>query len=419
MYGLIGKSLSHSFSKEIHEILHSEAYNLIELNQLDPFFKSKRFKGINVTIPYKQEVIKYLDVCSSVVKETNSVNTIINRNGFLYGYNTDYEGLKFLLSHNNISIKNKTVLILGNGATSRTIKVLSTHLGAKNIIIAARSPKDNKLLFSDIESIKGSNIIINATPSGMYPNNLNELLVNLEDFSALEAVVDLVYNPLQTKLIAKALSLKIKGVNGLMMLVSQAVKSCELFHNQEYNSYITVDIYKSILFNMLNFVLIGMPMSGKSFYARSLSRLFDKKLLDLDNVISYEAGMSIDELFKTHGENEFRKIESDIVLKISKHLNQAISTGGGTILNSKNMEYLKQNGIIIFLDVPLETLKGMNPRNRPLLQDPNNLDILYDKRHHLYQQYADIVIKKTILDEKTVLNMIEVKVNEYINTKWS
>ncbi len=419
MYGLIGKKLSHSFSKEIHERLHSEVYNLIELDQLDTFFKSKQFNGINVTIPYKEEVIKYLDVCSSIVKETNSVNTIINKDGYLYGYNTDYEGLKFLLKHNNISVKNKIVLILGNGATSRTAEVLCKHLGAKEVIKAARSPKDNELYFTDTEKYNNANIIINTTPSGMYPDNYDDLLIDLEQCIELEAVVDLVYNPLETKIISKAKSLNITGVNGLMMLVSQAIQSCELFHNQEYNSHVTVDIYKSILFNMLNFVLIGMPMSGKSFYARSISRTFNKKLIDIDGEIKCDTGMSISNVFKTKGEIEFRMIETETIKTCSKSLNQAISTGGGAILNAKNINFLKQNGIIIFLDVPLDVLKEMNPRNRPLLKDINNLDVLYNNRHHLYQKYADIVIKKTIMDEKAVLNIIEVKINEYINTKWS
>ena len=419
MYGLIGKQLSHSFSKVIHEKLHSESYDLIELDELDAFFESKRFNGINVTIPYKQEVISYLDVCSSIVKETNSVNTIINRSGFLYGYNTDYEGLKFLLNYNNISISNKTVLILGNGATSRTIEVLCSHLGAKEIIIAARNPKEEEVMFKDIEKYKQSNIIINATPSGMYPNNYDDILVDLDKFNSLEAVVDLVYNPLETKLISKAKSLNIIGVNGLMMLVRQAVKSCELFHNRKFSNDVTIDMYKETLLNMVNIVLIGMPMSGKSFYSRALSSRFNKKLVDVDKDIQSELGMSISNIFETKGESEFRSIETRFIRNISKSLNQAVSTGGGTILDPKNIEYLKQNGIIIFLDVPLEALKNINPRNRPLLKDVNSLEDLYNSRYHLYQNYADIVISKTTMDEETVLNVIEVKINEYINTKWS
>jgi len=419
MFGLIGKTLSHSFSKEIHEILNNESYNLIELQELGSFFKQKDFKGINVTIPYKQDVIKYLDVKSKIVEKTNSVNTIVNKDGYLYGYNTDYEGLKFLMQHNEILVENKSILILGNGSTSRTIEILCKELGSKNILKAARNPKNNDISFSDVQKYKNSHIIINATPSGMYPNNNDELLIDLKSFNQLEAVIDLVYNPLETKLISYAKSLNIKAVNGLLMLVRQAIKSCELFHNQEFNDYVTIDIYKNILFNMFNFVLIGMPMSGKSFYARSISAFYNKMAVDIDKQISNNAELEIPEIFSEYGEKGFREIETKIIYNVSKASNQVISTGGGTILNIINMEYLKQNGIIIFLDVPLEILKGMNPRNRPLLKNIDNLDKLYKDRYDLYLKYADIVINKTIMDESVVLKMIEVKINEYINTKWS
>lgn len=419
MFGLIGKTLSHSFSKEIHEILHNESYNLIELQELDSFFKKKNFNGINVTIPYKQDVIKYLDVKSEIVKKTNSVNTIVNKDGYLYGYNTDYEGLKFLLQYNEISIKNKSVLILGNGSTSRTVEMLCKDLGAKSVLKAARNPKDGDIMFKDIKKYKNSHILINATPSGMYPNNHDNLLVDLKSFSNLEAVVDLVYNPLQTKLVNNAKSLNIKAVNGLMMLVRQAIKSCELFHNQEFNDYVTIDIYKEILFNMFNFVLIGMPMSGKSFYARALSTFYNKKVIDIDKQITIDTELEIPQIFSRYSEVGFREIETRTICNVSKTFNQAVSTGGGAILNGLNIEYLKQNGIIIFLDVPLDILKGMNPRNRPLLKDMNNLDKLYNDRYDLYLKYADIVIKKTIMDESVVLKMIEVKIDEFINTKWS
>lgn len=419
MFGLIGKRLSHSFSKEIHEILHSEEYNLIELSQLDSFFQSKRFKGLNVTIPYKQDVIKYLDILSETVKETNSVNTIVNKNGFLYGYNTDYEGLEFLIKYNNIEFKNKVVLIQGNGATSRTVSVLVRNLKAKKIIIAARSPKGNEISFNDIEKFCDVNVLINATPSGMYPNNENELLIDIKQLNQLEAVIDLVYNPLETKLVKEAKQMNITAVNGLMMLVRQAVKSCELFHNQKYPDSITIDIYRKILFNMFNFVLIGMPMSGKTRYSKLLSSKYNKNCVDIDSLITKTFSMSIPRIFEEEGEEAFRIIESEVIMNISKSLSQAISTGGGAILNAKNIYNLKQNGIIIFLDVPLDILKGLNPRNRPLLKDKTVLDDLYNKRYDLYLEYADIVIEKITMDENVILEMIEVKINEYINTKWS
>lgn len=419
MFGLIGKKLSHSFSKEIHEILSSESYNLIELSQLDSFFQSKQFKGLNVTIPYKEDVIKHIDVKSDIVIKTNSVNTIINKDGLLYGYNTDYEGLRYLLEYNDISVKGKTVLVLGNGATSRTVELLCHDLGAKKIIKAARSPKGNDVSLNNVREYNMANIIINATPSGMYPNNYDDLIIKLEDFINLQAVVDLVYNPLKTRLIIKAISMDIIAVNGLMMLVRQAVKSCELFHNLKFNDSKTIKIYNRIVFNMINIVLIGMPMSGKSRYARALSNIYNKKLIDIDKMIIRETGMNISKIFETSKEEGFRLIETNTLMKISKGLNQVVSTGGGVVVNAKNIDYLKQNGIIIFLDVPIKILEKMSTKDRPLLNDINNLTILYNDRHQLYLQYADIVINKNNLDDNHILNMIEVKIDEYINTKWS
>ena len=196
MYGLIGKKLMHSYSKEIHEILHNEKYDLVELNELDSFFQEKTFKGLNITIPYKNEVIKYCDYLSETATITQSVNSIVNNDGKIYGYNTDYDGLKYLLDFNSISLHNKTILILGNGSTSRTIQYLCLKSKAKNITVSARNPQENEVGFMDIYLNKKIDIIFNATPVGMYPNNNEELNIDLDSFENLETVIDLIYNPL-------------------------------------------------------------------------------------------------------------------------------------------------------------------------------------------------------------------------------
>lgn len=416
MFGLIGKKLSHSFSKEIHEKLHSQTYNLIELNQLDSFFQEKKFNGINVTIPYKHDVIKYLDVLSESAKTTGSVNTIINNNGLLLGYNTDFDGLSYLLEYHHISLKNKTVLILGNGATSRTVYSLCTYLGAKKVYISARNPKSQEYYFTDIDFIDSAQIIFNATPNGMYPNNNDDILIDLSLFKKVEAVVDLVYNPLRTKLLQKAESLGVKAVNGLLMLVHQAVKSCELFHNQLFDSQTSVKIYKELLLDRLNIVLIGMPMSGKSHYSRLLSTRYQKELYDIDSKIEETFNMPISNYFSIYGETSFRTEESKAIKLVSEHHNKIISTGGGSILKEINIQFLKQNGIIIFLDAPLDFLKKCNPKNRPLLKEKNSLENLYNERYQIYKKNADIIIQKDILDSNIIMNLIEVKINEYLNS---
>ncbi len=416
MYGLIGKKLEHSYSKVIHEKLSNEKYNLIELNELDSFFHEKEFKGINITIPYKNDVIPYCDKLSETATRTHSVNSIVNIEGKLHGYNTDYDGLLFMLKHNNITIKNKRVLILGNGSTSRTIKVLCSDLNAANIIVSARNPKEEEIDFQSVKIHQNIDVIFNTTPVGMYPSNDNSLEIDLDNFKNLDAVVDLIYNPLETKILNSARKRNIKSINGLLMLVHQAVKTSEIFHNVKHKDEVTLNLYKSILLDVVNFVLIGMPMSGKSYFANLLANNYDKQLVDIDKLIESNEHQSISSIFQTKGEKAFRSIETQNIIETSKQHNLAISVGGGAILDKKNIDYLKQNGIIIFLDVSLEMLKTFNPKNRPLLKDKNNIERLYNDRYNLYNQYADIIVIKDSYNEIETLHKIEVKLNEYINS---
>ena len=416
MYGLIGKKLKHSYSKKIHEKLQEEKYDLIELKELDSFFQEKKFNGINITIPYKNDVIAYCDNLSEIATRTHSVNSIVNNDGVLYGYNTDYDGLSFMLEYNRIQLENKVILILGNGSTSRTIQTLCFDKKSKEIIVSARNPKPNEINFLDIKNHQNIDIIFNSTPVGMYPNNENSLNIDLDIFSNLEVVVDLIYNPFETKILKNARKRNIKIVNGLLMLIHQAVKSSEIFHNTTYKKEITIALYKSTILEMVNFVLIGMPMSGKSYFSRLLAANYNKKIVDIDKLIESNSNQPIEAIFKTKGERAFRSLETLNIMNVSKEHNQAISVGGGAILNEKNIAYLKQNGIIIFLDVSLSMLKTFNPKNRPLLKDKNNIEKLYNERYHLYKQYSDITVIKDSLDEYETLSKIEVKINEYFNT---
>lgn len=415
MRGLLGKTLSHSYSKRIHEEIDGVNYNLIELDELDSFFQEKLFSGINVTIPYKTEVIKYIDTLSHEASATNSVNTIINNNGSLTGYNTDYYGLEYTLKYNNISLKDKVVGILGNGATTRTIKYLCNQKSAKEIIIFARNPKDKEYTF-DSELLESVQILFNATPNGMYPNIDDDILINVNKLKSIEFCMDLVYNPLRTKLILALQERGIKAVNGLMMLVHQAVKANELFNKMNHSNEVTNRIYKKILLETINIVLIGMPMSGKSYFTRQVNRVYNKTIQDVDAIIEQTEKKSIPEIFEEVGENGFRNIETREIIKLSKSTNQAISTGGGVVLNKINIDYLKQNGLVVFLDMPLQYLKQCNPKNRPLLKNPKNIEKLYKERYPLYNRYADKRVLKRGFKRKETLHKIEVKINEYINT---
>jgi shikimate dehydrogenase len=416
MYGLLGKKLGHSFSKKVHEHFTKKEYNLIETDNLDRFFEFPNYIGLNVTIPYKTSVIPYLDELSTEAKDLNAVNTIFFKSGKIYGYNTDYYGLKKSLEYNDISVSNKHVMIMGNGSTSRTIQYYCRQNNAKIITVLARNPKENEHHFNDVDNFTSAQIIFNATPVGMFPNNNQRLLVSIDKLTELDSVVDLVYNPLRSNLLIAAENRGIKAVNGLLMLLYQAVKSIEIFHDFTISDQDVITYYKYLTLHMKNLVFIGMPMSGKSYLAKLVSKRLGKELFDTDNAIENYVNDSIENIFKYQGEKYFRKVENRIIFEISKQHNKAISCGGGVILRKDNMTLLKQNGIIIFIDASLNLLKRCNPKGRPLLQNASNLERLFDQRYPIYKKYADIIIEKEHFREKEILHQIEVKINEYINT---
>ena len=419
MYGLLGKKLGHSFSKTIHEAFTDHKYHLIETDNLNQFFMDSTFFGLNVTIPYKNEVIKHLDVLSTEARETGAVNTVISREGTLFGYNTDYYGLEKTLQYNNISVSNKVVLILGNGSTSRTISYYCNRNNAQKVIVLARNPKEDEYDFSEVSNFYETSIVFNATPVGMFPNNTQPTLIDVDKLPNLSSVVDVVYNPLRSNLLIDSEKKGLQAVNGLFMLIYQAIKSIELFHNITISDETVINYYKNLLLKKTNLVFIGMPMSGKSFFANHASKKYNKTLIEIDEEIIISENDSIDNIFKNKGESYFRNIEKNIISKHSKLNNQAISCGGGVVLNKENMVNLKQNGIIIFIDMSLELLKTCNPKNRPLLQDKRNIEKLYNDRIALYRSFQDITIQKTSFDKNAIMHQIEVKLDEYISTKWS
>lgn len=418
-FGLLGKTLKHSFSKPIHEHFTNQSYNLIEVDDVKKFLTNKSFKGVNVTIPYKKAVIPYLDELSEEANAIGTVNTITCQDNHLIGYNTDAFGFEFLLDYHNIDLKNKSVLIVGNGSTSETVKYVAKKRYAKEIVILARHPKENQYLIDQYKSIINVDLVINTTPVGMYPNTSGELSIDLSEWKGLSCVIDVIYNPLRTPLLQQASRLNVTAINGLIMLVAQAAKSIEYFHNQLITDEQIVQYYKHLLFKKTNIVLIGMPMSGKSLYGKLLSKKMNKRYIDTDNEIVTSQNMSIEDVFATQGESYFRTIESGIVSKFSKESNQVISCGGGVVLNEKNVFTLKQNGIIIFIDTPLNILSKMNPGNRPLLKQDKSLELLYNARYNTYINMADIVYSKSSLDVDDNLEKMVVVLNEYIGVKWT
>lgn len=385
-YGLIGEKLGHSFSKTVHSKIADYEYELCEIakDDLDGFMKSRDFCGINVTIPYKEAVIKHLDFVSEEAKEIGAVNTVVNKNGKLYGYNTDFYGLKSLIEKNDIEICGKTALILGSGGTSKTANAVLKSLGVKEIFTVSRNGGEGYITYEEAYS-KNAEVIINTTPVGMYPKT-NDQPIKLDSFNNLEAVVDVVYNPLKTKLIIDAQSRGIKAAGGLYMLYAQAVKAAEIFCDKE----IKADVFNDILKEKQNIVLIGMPSCGKTTLGKMLAKGFNKKFIDTDEEIIKKVGITIPEIFKKHGEEYFRNLESEVIKELSQNQSLVIATGGGAILRRENIDLLKQNGKIIFIDRPLDLL--ITTLDRPLSSNRELLEERYFERYATYCFSCDVRI---------------------------
>lgn len=418
MYGLLGKRLKHSMSKYIHEYIHPMDYRLIETDNIDAFFKTRQFKGLNVTIPYKKAVIPFCDVLDDSVAQTGVVNTVINTNGFLRAYNTDYLALKNIIESQFPSPKDADIAIIGNGATTTSLYTALKTLGYLSISVYARNPQKKDEL--PLEKIKSTHtILINTTPIGMYPNNNASFPIDLDALPKLDFVFDVVYNPLRTSLLLAAEERNIKTLSGLSMLVTQALYANQYFFNTHYNKSLVEDTYKYIYKRMMNITLIGLPFSGKTTYGRLLGNRYNKTFIDIDDAIKKEAKMPINDIFKVHGQSYFRALESTKTTTISKAINQIISTGGGVVLNPSNISSLKQTSIIVYLDLAPTLMKSIRFHSRPHVHSYEELLGLKTKRHNLYKNSADITIPKDTLNRKIIMNRLEVTINDYINYQWT
>ena len=411
-YGCIGERLGHSFSKEIHNALASYEYSLKELKreELPEFFKNKDFKAINVTIPYKQDVIEYLEWISDEAKSINAVNTIVNNNGKLYGYNTDFYGLKSLIERENVSLKDKKVAILGSGGTSNTAFAVANYLAALSVSKVSRNKKEGYITYDELyEKYSDCEIIINTTPCGMFPKT-GVSAVDLEKLPKVEAIFDAVYNPLNSKLILDAKAKNITAVGGLYMLVSQAAYAVEKFIEAPVDNNRIEEIFKNLYKQKMNIALIGMPASGKTSVGKFLSEKLQKTFVDSDDEIVRAQNKKIPEIFEELGEAYFRNIEKSVIKELSMLNSQVISTGGGAILNSENIENLKANSRIYFLDRPLDML--ITTSDRPLSSNRADLEKRYKERYELYKSSADVIIdgSKTV---EEVAKIIEEDFYEY------
>jgi len=415
MYGLLGQKLSHSFSPLIHSLFGNSNYHLFETDDLKVFFNERKFKGINVTIPYKEVVAPFLDEVSQVASRTGSVNTIINDNGKLIGENTDYYGLDYMIDFYKIKILGKKVVLLGNGGVAQTTECLMKDLGALSVYKLSRSPRAvNDLYFKEYEKVNDCEVIINTTPVGMYPHNDDPLLIDFRLFPKIEVFIDLIYNPLRTPHCLAALSNGIKTYSGLMMLVAQAKTAHDLFFKKK-TPHTEIDrVYHLLKRRLTNLVFIGMPLSGKSFYAKTLHGKYHKELVDTDREIETSENLPITDIFLKKGEPYFREREYELIKSLYRSHGLMISTGGGMVQNPLLMDLLRQNGILIFIDREKADLAQRKHKNRPLITSNEDLFRLYDKRHPLYEKYADIIVKMAPGKEYHHAE-IEAKINEYLS----
>ncbi|MBO5005902.1 MAG: shikimate dehydrogenase [Clostridia bacterium] len=411
-YGLLGEKLPHSFSKEIHEKLGRYKYELIEVAKEDfPSFAEKRdFTAINVTIPYKRDIIPYLETISEQAEKIGAVNVAINKDGKLHGYNTDFAGLRGLILRAGFDLKGKTVLILGYGGTSRTANAVCADIGAKCVKFVKRSASDGIISYADAaRDHADAEYIINTSPAGMYPSTdaspFDGSGVSLADFPRLCGVVDVIYNPLRTKLVTEAQLRGIPAVGGLYMLVAQATAAAELFTGESVADEATEGIFKELLLAKQNLVLTGMPGSGKSTVGALLAQKLCRKFYDTDEEFTKKYGTPADYI-REHGESAFRDAESAVIAELCAGVTGAvISTGGGAILRKENIYALRANGRIYFIDRDISTIVPTS--DHPLSSDMDMLRKRYEERYPIYTGTCDVHVMNDGTAQETAQKITE------------
>ena len=385
--GLLGRKLSHSYSPQIHNALSNYDYQLFEVepDDLDAFFKNVEFSGINVTIPYKKDVIKYCSELSPIAQKLGSVNTVVRRpDGSLIGHNTDYFGFCSMLKKSSLTVTGKKVLVLGSGGASVTVVAVLEEAGAFPIVIS-RTGANN---YSNLHIHSDASMIVNTTPVGMFPN-VDNSPVDLTLFPSLECVLDVIYNPARTKLLLQADELGLVTENGLWMLVAQAKESAEWFTGQNISNDVIANIHKQLRLQMENIILIGMPGCGKSTIGKAVADKLKKTYIDTDIEIVKATGKSIPQIFAESGEDGFRKIETQILAEFGAKSGLLIATGGGCVTRPENYPHLHRNGTMVWIKRDIQSLPA---EGRPLSKN-GDLDSMYAIRKPLYESFADIVIE--------------------------
>ncbi len=400
-YCLIGEKLGHSYSAVIHR---SRGYDYdlcpIEKGKLEEFCKKSEYDGFNVTIPYKKDIIPYLDELSERAKAVGAVNTVTRKDGKLYGDNTDIGGLEYMISSKGVSLKNKHVLILGSGGASATAVALSHEKGAKSVTVVSRSGEVN---YVNCKSVAGNaQIIINATPVGMYPNT-EATPITLDGFDRLEAVFDCIYNPFTTELLCEARSKNLISSHGLPMLVEQALIAEDIWSGGAHTREESEETLALVFAKMANIVLFGMPSSGKSTLGKLIADKLKKEFVDTDEEITKKYGKKPSEIINESGEQAFRNMESEVVKEVAKLSGRVISLGGGAVLRGENVRALRANGILCYIKRPLSLL---TTEDRPLSQR-EGIEKLFEARKDIYEEAKDYSVNNDKKIEKAVKEIIK------------
>ncbi|MBQ8808020.1 MAG: hypothetical protein IJZ81_01785 [Clostridia bacterium] len=398
---LIAKKLSHSFSKPIHNKLADYSYEYKELEEesLREFFQKREFDGLNVTIPYKKAVMEFLDEISEKAQRIGAVNTVTNKGGRLCGYNTDYYGFCYEIKESGADIKGKDAVVLGNGGAAKTVICVLEDLGAKSV----RVVNSTQLRSGDVQKYLDAQIVVNATPVGMYPNT-GTAVVDINKFTKCEAVLDLIYNPAKTQLILDAEKMGIKTANGLGMLVAQAKKACEIFTDATVDDMKIDVIRREIEDSTKNIVLVGMPGCGKSTVGKELAERLEREFYDCDEEIT-KRGQSPAELIEKYGEDYFREVETQVLSELCKKSGCVIATGGGAVTMERNYDIIHQNAIVVFIKRDIESLAT---NGRPLSQGGGDrLLKMYEVRYPLYKKFSHLCVESQNTWQETTALIIE------------
>lgn len=423
-YCVIGEKLTHSMSPQIHKryfdyYKQDSTYVITQIPMEDMLGDCsgllKEYDGFNVTVPYKEKVLKYLNGTSDEAKEIGAVNTVVNQGGDMYGFNTDPFGFESLLIHNDVAIKDKVFVVLGSGGASKSVCYILKKRGAKKVIVVTRkdTSEEGYMTYSALESFKGD-VLVNTTPVGMYPN-VDNCPVSESAIANFDTVVDIVYNPVYTELLKAAVRLGKKAVGGLYMLVAQAMKSQEIWQKKITDKELYVDIYNALMKEYFqknggNIYLTGIMSCGKTVKGKRVARTLGWEFIDADEYIEKISGRTVKQLF-AEGEHVFRKWESKAMYELSLRKNIVVATGGGAILKDENVSAMKLSGIIVLIERNIEDiLNGINTDTRPLLKDgKEKLVSIYEARKDRYYATCDVAVKSYEYDiYKTVKDIVNV-----------